>query len=185
MHQSRTISIPSCWRRNMCWMSAKSNVISKISYPLTPNTSGWCRAYMILSTSLHASDEDMPMVTQVTHKHVHEGPIKRSRAKRLQQEVNTLLCEIHFNINENYILPKSCTLLLLRFTKEDDINTKEDYREGPHSNLTSAPEQSERISHNFLFPKAIMVNEDILEILSSLLSNEIYAEYFWLSSNEI
>ena len=63
---------------------------------------------------------------------VFDGPIMRSRAKKLQQEVNTLLCEIHFNINENYILPKSCTLLLLRFTKEDDINTKEDYREGPH-----------------------------------------------------
>ena len=80
---------------------------------------------------------------------VNIGPITRSRAKKLQQEVNVLLCEIHFNINENYILPKSCTLLLLRFTKEDDKNTEgEDYREGPHSNLTSAGEQSERISHN-------------------------------------
>ena len=79
---------------------------------------------------------------------VNIGPITRSRAKKLQQEVNALLCEIHFNINENYILPKSCTLLLLRFTKEDDKNTEgEDHREGPHSNLTSAGEQSERISH--------------------------------------
>ena len=82
----------------------------------------------------------MSIVTQVTHKQVKEGPIMRSRAKKLQQEVNTLLCEIHFNINENYILPKSCTLLLLRFTKEDDMNTKEDYREGPHSNPTSPTE---------------------------------------------
>ena len=77
------------------------------------------------------------MVTQVTHKQVQEGPITRSRAKRLQQEVNTLLCEIHFNINENYILPKMCTLLVLRFTKEDDKNTKEeDYKEGPPSSPT-------------------------------------------------
>ena len=37
---------------------------------------------------------------------VIDGPVTRSRAKRLQQEVYTLLCEIHFNINENYILPK-------------------------------------------------------------------------------
>jgi len=40
-------------------------------------------------------------------------------------------------------------LLLLRFTMEDDINTKKDYREGPHSNPTSPAEQSERNSHNF------------------------------------
>ena len=72
---------------------------------------------------------------------VNIGPITCSRAKKLQQEVNALLCEIHFNINENYILPKSCTLLLLRFTKEDDKNTEgEDYGEGPHSNPTSAVE---------------------------------------------
>ena len=51
------------------------------------------------------------------------GPITRSRAKKLQQEVNALLYEVQFNINENYILPKSCMLLLLRFTKEDDKNT--------------------------------------------------------------
>ena len=74
-----------------------------------------------------------------------DGPITRSRAKKLQQEVNALLCEIHFNINENYILPKSCMLVLLGFTKED---------KGPHSNPTSPAEQSERSSHNFLFPKS-------------------------------
>ena len=72
---------------------------------------------------------------------VNIRPIAHRRAKKLQQEVNTLPCEIHFNINENYILPKSCILLLLRYTKEDDKNTKgEDYREGPHSNPTSAAE---------------------------------------------
>ena len=77
-------------------------------------------------------------------------------------------------------------LLLLRFTKEDDKNTKgEDYREEPHSNPTSPAEQSERSSHDFWFPKVIKVNENILEILSSLLSNEIYVEYFGLSTNEI
>ena len=114
------------------------------------------------------------------------GPITRSRAKKLQLEVNALLCEIHFNISKNNILPKSCTLLLLSFTKEDDKNTEEeDYRQGPHSNPTSAAEQFERIIRNFWFPKAMMVNEDILEILSSLLSNDIYAEYFGLFINEI
>ena len=65
-------------------------------------------------------------------------------------------------------------LLLLKLIKEDDKNKKgEDYREGPHSNPTSPAERSERSSHNFWFPKAIKVSEEILEILSSLLSNEI------------
>ena len=56
-----------------------------------------------------------------------DGPITRSRAKKPQQEVNALFCEIHFNINENYILPKSCTLLFLRVTKEDNKNTEKDH----------------------------------------------------------
>ena len=57
-------------------------------------------------------------------------------------------------------------LLLLRFTKEDDKNTQgEDYREGSHSNTTTPTQQFERISHNFLFPKSIKVNKDILERL--------------------
>ena len=30
-----------------------------------------------------------------------------------------LLCEIHFNINENYILPKCCTLIVLRYIEEE------------------------------------------------------------------
>jgi len=46
---------------------------------------------------------------------VIDGPITRSHAKKLQQEVHALLYEIHFNINENYILPKYCTLIVLRY----------------------------------------------------------------------
>ena len=50
-----------------------------------------------------------------------QGPITRSRAKKIQQEVNSLLAETYFNIDDNYILPKSCTLLLLRFTHVQDL----------------------------------------------------------------
>jgi hypothetical protein len=100
---------------------------------------------------------------------VIDAPITRSRAKKLQQEVNVLLCVIHFNFNENYILPKSCTLLLLRFTKEDDKDTpREDYIEEPRSGQPSMTEPSRRISHNFLFSKAMKAYEDLLESLSSL-----------------
>ena len=47
------------------------------------------------------------------------GPVTRSRAKKLQQEVHALLCEIHFNVNENYILPKCSTLIVLRYIEEE------------------------------------------------------------------
>jgi hypothetical protein len=63
--------------------------------------------------------------------HVFDGPITRSRAKKLHQEVHPLLCETPF-INENYILHKLCMLLLLSFTKEDDKNTPRlNHREEP------------------------------------------------------
>jgi hypothetical protein len=48
--------------------------------------------------------------SQAAPVHVFDGPITRSRAKKLHQEVHALLCEIPF-INNKYILPKSCMLL--------------------------------------------------------------------------
>jgi len=71
---------------------------------------------------------------------VIDGPITRSRAKKLQQEVHALLCEIHFNINENYILPKCCTLIVLRYIEEEK-------EESDHEERTSA---SSRRSKNGL-----------------------------------
>jgi predicted unusual protein kinase regulating ubiquinone biosynthesis (AarF/ABC1/UbiB family) len=49
-----------------------------------------------------------------------DGPITHSRAKKLQQEVHALLYEFQLNTNEKFMLPKSCMLILLRFTKEED-----------------------------------------------------------------
>ena len=49
-----------------------------------------------------------------------EGSITQSRAKKLQQEVNSLLTEFGSNINNNFILPKCDTHVLLRFTHEGD-----------------------------------------------------------------
>ena len=100
--------------------------------------------------------------------------------------MNTLLYEVQFNINENYILPKSCTLLLLSVTKENGKNTQgNDHKEEPHSNQTSPAEQSYRTIHNFWFPEAMKVNEHILESLSSLLSNDANADQLGLLTNEI
>jgi hypothetical protein len=46
-------------------------------------------------------------------------PITRSQAKKIQQEVHALLYEFQLNTNDNFRLPKSCMLILLRFTKEE------------------------------------------------------------------
>jgi len=65
-------------------------------------------------------DEDIPaMHTRSSPNATHQGQLTRSHAKKLQQEVHTLLCDIHFNINENYILPKCCTLIILRYIEEE------------------------------------------------------------------
>ena len=60
---------------------------------------------------------------------VIDGPITRSRTKKLQQEVHVLLCEIHFDINKNYILPSCCTLIVLRYIEEE--KDESDLKNGP------------------------------------------------------
>ncbi|KAG2583104.1 hypothetical protein PVAP13_6KG197900 [Panicum virgatum] len=78
------------------------------------------------------------------------GPITRSRAKKIQQEVHALLCETHLALNENYILPKLCILLLLRFAKEDNKDPQDDeHREESRSDQAGPAEPSERNNHNF------------------------------------
>jgi hypothetical protein len=71
------------------------------------------------------NDVDIPTyqyVTQVDEHNtlitINQGPITRSRAKKLHQEVNSLLAEINFNISENVILPKCSTLVVLRYIFE-------------------------------------------------------------------
>jgi len=140
------------------WLSKKAKIPTKESKCYIC----FCPKLAFFSANPKVSKIHHPTSNKYTNQaQVFDRLITRSRAKKLQQEVNVLLYEIYFNINENYILAKSCMLLLLRFTMEDDINTKKDYREGPHSNPTSPAEQSERNSHNFWFPKPIKVNEDI------------------------
>jgi hypothetical protein len=81
---------------------------------------------------------------------VFDGPITRSRAKKLQQEVHVLLYEFQLITNENFMLPKSCMLILLRFTKEEGQNiSKVNQREVLCSSQSSATEPSRRNSHIF------------------------------------
>ena len=81
---------------------------------------------------------------------VFDGPITRSRAKKLQQEVHALLYEFHLNTNENFMLPKSCMLILLRFTKEEGQNiSRANQQEELYPSQSSATEPSKRNSHIF------------------------------------
>ncbi|RCV37779.1 hypothetical protein SETIT_8G089600v2 [Setaria italica] len=78
------------------------------------------------------------------YKHVYEGPITRSRVKKLQQEVHAFLVEINFNIPKNFILPKSFTLVMIRFTHED-------VGIAPHGDETQQSDQTTRnmeMKHN-------------------------------------
>jgi hypothetical protein len=64
----------------------------------------------------------------------------RSRAKQLEQEVNALLTDSNFDLNENYILPKSSVLLVLRFTFAEDKDMPcedQDLSIGVHCLMTS------------------------------------------------
>jgi len=78
---------------------------------------------MTTSVSKMSQAPSQTTTTQIlptqTPAQVIDGPITRSRAKKLQQGDHALLCEVHFNINENYILPKCSTLIVLRYIKEE------------------------------------------------------------------
>ncbi|CAM8917787.1 unnamed protein product [Rhodiola kirilowii] len=52
-------------------------------------------------------------------KDAYKGPMTRNRAKQIQHEVNSLLVDCYTIIDENYMLPKSSVLLLIRFSKVD------------------------------------------------------------------
>jgi hypothetical protein len=67
----------------------------------------------------------------------------RSRARQIQQEVNALLVDSNININKNFILPKSCVLLVLRFSptkmiKVDKDSKDQDFISNVHCLRTSA-----------------------------------------------
>jgi hypothetical protein len=93
-----------------------------------------------------------------------DGPITRSRAKKLQQEVHALLYIFHLNTNENFMLPKLCMLILLRFTKEEGENIlRANQQEELYPSQSSATEPFRRNSHIFRFPKAMRAHKYFLE----------------------
>src|SRR3954469_10760190 len=72
------------------------------------------------------NDEDIPTTT-TTSPTLHDeqanqirlGPVTRARAKLLEQQVNLLLLESDDRLSENYILPKSLCVCMIRYQGED------------------------------------------------------------------
>jgi hypothetical protein len=73
-----------------------------------------------IPTSLPSSIDDIVGRVDVQHKSndLHIGPITRARAKLLEQQVNSLLTEYNLFTNENFILPKSLHVCMIRFVAE-------------------------------------------------------------------
>lgn len=97
------------------------------------------------------------------------GPITCCWVKTIQQLVQMLVFEFKLNTNENFMLPKSCMLILVRFTKEKGQNTlrvnqKEEFR----SSLSSMIELYRRNSHIFWLPKDMKTHKHLLESSWSL-----------------
>jgi hypothetical protein len=70
-----------------------------------------------------AVDADIPSIhtiqpmnqEQDTSNNMSHGPLTRSHAKKLQQQVTSLLAKFVNNITKNVILPKSSILVIIRF----------------------------------------------------------------------
>jgi len=62
-------------------------------------------------------DEDIPAVhVSSSPKDTNQGPLTRSHAKKLQEQVNSFLTDCNFNTSENVILPQCPILMMLRIT---------------------------------------------------------------------
>jgi hypothetical protein len=102
----------------------------------------------MLQPPSHTTSTQVQPTSSLTQ--VFDGPITHSRAKKLQQEVHALLYEFQLNTNENFMLPKSCMLILLKFTKEEGQNiSKANQQEELCPSQSSAIEPSRRNSHIF------------------------------------
>ncbi|KAM3385825.1 hypothetical protein ACQJBY_009499 [Aegilops geniculata] len=65
----------------------------------------------------------------------------RSRAKQIETEVNMTLADHNSTIHENFIPPKSCVLILLRYNIEDNQQLS------AHEETSSAHEEASSKAH--------------------------------------
>jgi hypothetical protein len=100
---------------------------------------------------MHTPASSITSTTLPTSTPTPAGPITRSRAKKIQQEVHALLCELKLNSNDNFMLPKSCMLILLRYVEENHQDEGHEARIGKvlviqqgHSAISQSIRQSIR-----------------------------------------
>ena len=81
------------------------------------------------------NDEDIPTIVpspphdveqpiaanKKSNDEIRIGPITRARAKLIEQQVNLLLIESDYFLNENCLLPKSLYICMIRFIGEEGI----------------------------------------------------------------
>jgi hypothetical protein len=70
---------------------------------------------MTTPVSTTSTSSATTLVTSPTLSTAPNGPITRCRAKKIQQVVHALLYEFQLNTNDNFMLPKSYMLILLRY----------------------------------------------------------------------
>src|SRR3954471_1298311 len=66
-------------------------------------------------------NDDDDVVAQDKSNEIRIGPMTRARAKLLGQQVNSLLIESDILIDENFILPKSMHLCMIRFVDNTSV----------------------------------------------------------------
>ena len=91
--------------------------------------------------------EELPVVAKkVQSNEIRIGPITRARAKLVEQQVNLFLNEPDVFINENFILPKSLYVCMIRFEREEGIARSVEEKHTEHGVLiiqASAREERE------------------------------------------
>ena len=69
--------------------------------------------------------EDPHVAAKDKSNEVRIGPMTRARAKLLEQQVNSLLAQPDLCYDENFILPKSMHLCMIRFEEQLDMEALE------------------------------------------------------------
>jgi len=76
---------------------------------------------LILERLVTIIDEDtLAMHARTSPNATHQGPLTRSRAKNLQEQVNSFISDYNFHTFKNVILPKCSILVVLRNIFEEE-----------------------------------------------------------------
>jgi hypothetical protein len=103
------------------------------------------------------SDEDIPITPPLSptpfddedvavkkSNEIRIGPITRARTKLLEQQVNSLLIEPDLLFSENFILPKSMHLCMIRFVDNTSVARGGDESQQKEQDLMSKCAREER-----------------------------------------